>query len=163
VVAGATALPAGPWHRSTQALVDVLGSVVVGLPPLRDRAVDIPLLANAFVQGAGDAESLRIDADALALLQRYAWPGNVAELRAVMERARLLARGGVIRADDLPLDAASGSLQLTDIERRHIAAVLRTCGWHQGRAAAALDISPKTLYRKIRAYGLARPRPDARA
>ena len=139
------------------ALIEALGAVVIALPPLRERAVDIPLLANAFLQGIGDTLPFRIDADALDLLRAYDWPGNVAELRAVIERARLLARDGVIRTSDLPITDANGSLQLAEVERRHIADVLRRCGWHQGRAAQALRISPKTLYRKMRSFGLVRP------
>lgn len=143
-------------------LVEMLGGVVISLPTLRERAVDIPLLAEAFLQSSGDSVPCRLDADALELLRAYDWPGNVAELRAVIERARLLSRDGVIRAVDLPITDANGSLELADVERRHIAAVLRHCGWHQGRAAQALDISPKTLYRKMRSFGLVRPRRTSR-
>jgi DNA-binding NtrC family response regulator len=156
IVAGTRSLP-GDADGAQPVLRAALDVAVVSLPPLRERAVDIPLLANAFLRGAGDALPHRVEPDALAMLQRYTWPGNVAELRAVIDRARLIARDGVIRTADLPLADADGSLQLTDVERRHIAVVLRKCGWHQGRAAAALDISPKTLYRKMRSFGLERP------
>jgi DNA-binding NtrC family response regulator len=78
----------------------------------------------------------------------------------------LLANGGVIHAHDLPLAASEPStagsngsqLSLADLERRHIERILGEANWHQGRAAGLLGISSKTLYRKIREYGLQRPK-----
>ena len=102
--------------------------------------------------------------DAIALMQAYPWPGNMRELRNVIERVVLLARNGEreIRAQDLPLvtapigesRAAVGSATtLAELERQHIDAVLAQTNWHQGHAAKILGISSKTLYRKIREYG----------
>jgi two-component system NtrC family response regulator len=92
------------------------------------------------------------------------WPGNLRELRNVLERAVLLAGGGIIHAHDLPLPADSRAddedverFSLAEVERRHIAAVLQRAGWHQGKAAQLLGISAKTLYRKIREFGFRRP------
>ena len=88
------------------------------------------------------------------------------ELRNVMERAVLLAQGPQIRAADLPLQlptpgaddrASAPAISLAELERRHIESVLHETSWHQGRAATALGISSKTLYRKIREYGFRRP------
>ena len=105
--------------------------------------------------------------DALAALEAYAGPGNVRELRNVMERAVLLSTNGVVHASDLPLASSGGAgggarltdplTKLEDVERQHIESVLRHVNWHQGRAAEVLGISPKTLYRKIREYGFRRP------
>jgi DNA-binding NtrC family response regulator len=90
----------------------------------------------------------------------------VRELRNVMERAVLLAQGPQIRASDLPLQlpgasasatAALPAVSLAELERRHIEAVLHNTNWHQGKAASALGISSKTLYRKIREYNFRRP------
>ena len=84
-----------------------------------------------------------------------------------MERAVLLANGGVIQARDLPLHDAQAParggpngevVSLAEVERRHIESVLSRTNWHQGRAATVLGISSKTLYRKIREYGFHRPR-----
>ena len=86
-----------------------------------------------------------------------------------MERAVLLANGGVIQARDLPLsklparrterrNGAADDVSLAELERRHIESVLSRTNWHQGRAASVLGISSKTLYRKIREYGFHRPR-----
>ena len=144
-----------------------INTISIALPPLRERVVDIPLLADHFLKRYGGTSPPALADDAVAALQAYAWPGNVRELRNVIERAVLLATDGVIRAQDLPLSPANGagpgaaiggSLSLADLERRHIESVLRQSNWHQGRAAQALGISSKTLYRKIREYGFQRPR-----
>ena len=148
-----------------------VNTISIVLPPLRERAVDIPLLANGFLAHFGGTHPPRLSDDAMRALQEYRWPGNVRELRNVMERAVLLANGGIIQARDLPLHAARGAngangssngsgddVSLAELERRHIESVLSRTNWHQGRAASVLGISSKTLYRKIREYGFHRPR-----
>jgi two-component system response regulator AtoC len=141
-----------------------VNTIEIKLPPLRERAVDIPVLAKQFLRVFGKAQPPTLSTDALELLGKYSWPGNVRELRNVIERAVLLAQGPQIRASDLPLPlpgqaAPSGvpSVSLAELERRHIEAVLNDTNWHQGKAASALGISSKTLYRKIREYGFQRP------
>ncbi len=149
-----------------QDLLYRINTVNVALPPLRERAVDIPILAQHFLQRYGGATPPKLSDEAVTALQAYKWPGNVRELRNVIERAVLLANGGVIYARELPLTAPSndvepsrgGDLTLEELERRHIEAVLHQANWHQGRAATVLGISSKTLYRKIREYGFQRPR-----
>jgi DNA-binding NtrC family response regulator len=145
-----------------------LNVVTVALPPLRERAVDIPLLAQHFLTQLAGATPPVLTPDAVALLQTYAWPGNIRELRNVIERVVLLSRSGdyhQIRAQDLPLATAPSAAQpavgsattLTELERQHIGAVLQQTNWHQGQAAKILGISSKTLYRKIREFGFERP------
>ncbi len=147
-----------------------LNVVTVSLPPLRERAVDIPLLAEHFLTLLGGAQPPTLTPDAIALMQDYAWPGNIRELRNVIERVVLLSRGngdGVaeIRAQDLPLSitpatnrpAVGSATTLIELERQHIDAILSQTHWHQGKAAKILGISSKTLYRKIREYGFQRP------
>jgi two-component system response regulator AtoC len=146
-----------------------INTISITLPPLRERAVDIPMLADHFLHVYGGSTPPRLSEDALVALQAYSWPGNIRELRNVVERAVLLATSGTIRASDLPvLNGPSSAaetkrvatdgrpLSLADLERDHIATVLRQTSWHQGRAAEMLGISPKTLYRKIREYGFKR-------
>ena len=146
-----------------------INTISITLPPLRERMIDVPLLAEHFLQVYGGPTPPRLTEEALAALQAYSWPGNIRELRNVIERAVLLANGGTIHASDLPVlnsPASAGeakrvaqdgrSLSLADLERDHIATVLRQTSWHQGRAAEVLGISPKTLYRKIREYGFKR-------
>ncbi len=142
-----------------------VNAIAIELPPLRDRATDIPLLARQFLKQFGRTNPPTLSADALDLLSRYPWPGNVRELRNVMERAVLLAQGPQIRAADLPLQlpghpptpVSSPAVSLAELERRHIESVLHNTNWHQGKAASTLGISSKTLYRKIREYNFRRP------
>ena len=147
-----------------------INAVVVSLPPLRERVGDVRLLAQRFLDGSGGAD-WEIAPDALEVLEGYTWPGNVRELRNVMERARLLAHGGTIRAADLgsslttanvPPRPDSGpslpSLDLGALEQMAIERALERTKWHQGLAAELLGISVRTLHRKIRGLGLARPR-----
>jgi len=141
--------------------------VTVALPPLRERAVDIPLLAQHFLTHMAGASAPVLTPDAVALLQGYAWPGNIRELRNAIERVVLLSRGEPeIRAQDFLLATATSqhrtavgsAITLAELERQHIETVLTQTNWHQGNAAKILGISSKTLYRKIREYGFQRPR-----
>jgi len=161
--------------RFDEVLLHRLGALRVALPTLRDRRVDIPMLAEHVLQTTAGIRGCTLDTDALSALEAYAWPGNVRELELVLERATFHAEYGLITARALGLAspalelsavASGGAVQpsvpveapsLSELERRHIAEVLERCGWHQGRAAEQLGISPKTLYRKIREYGFKRP------
>ncbi len=143
-----------------------INTIRIQLPALRERSVDVPLLAEHFLSIFGGPTPPRLTAEAMSVLERYRWPGNVRELRNVIERAALLASSGTIEARDLPLGPEIGaaarltpaqSLTLAELERRHIESVLHRTNWHQGRASELLGISPKTLYRKIREYGFRRP------
>jgi DNA-binding NtrC family response regulator len=150
-----------------------LNTVTVSLPPLRERAVDIPVLAQHFLTHIAGASAPTLTPDAVSLMQEYSWPGNIRELRNVIERVVLLSRGTPgareIRAQDLPLAASpavsrlpvGAAITLADLEREHIGAVLTQTNWHQGNAAKILGISSKTLFRKIREYGFERPRSGA--
>jgi DNA-binding NtrC family response regulator len=145
-----------------------INAVNVTLPPLRERAVDILPLARYFLSETGVSPTPEVGADALAALESYPWPGNIDELRDAIELSATRAIDGMIRAASLPFapavapealtrDAERRSLPLEAVEREHIRAVLDEVGWHQGRAAEILGISPKTLYRKIRQFGFRRP------
>jgi two-component system response regulator AtoC len=159
----ATRVTNGQFRDDLYYRVNAIG---IDLPPLRDRVVDIPLIARQFLRQFGKNNPPTLSTDAVELLTRYPWPGNVRELRNVIERAVLLAQGPQIRASELPLQlpgaAAPGSpssptVSLAELERRHIESVLHNTNWHQGKAASALGISSKTLYRKIREYNFKRP------
>lgn len=143
-----------------------LNAVSIRLPPLRERTVDIALLARQFLERVYGVGALRPSDDLVRQLEAAPWPGNVRELRETMERAGP-GRDGVLHSGDLRLVPAAGDgaaaaardesrLTLREVERHQIELVLRHHGWHQGRAAHHLGISPKTLYRKIREYGLRR-------
>lgn len=144
-----------------------INTVRLALPPLRERRCDVPMLADRFLVQLAGGRPLGFSDGAMELLHTYDWPGNVRELRNVIERAVLLATGDVIEVRDLPIafprgdrlpfhGSASALRNLADLERDHIRLVLERVNWHQGRAAAILGISSKTLYRKIREYGFDR-------
>jgi len=139
--------------------------VPIVLPPLRQRREDIPLLARYFLEKkqTGRARKLHgFTAEALDALMKHDWPGNVRELENAVERAVVLSSGDMITSADLlyygpvlkPDAKADGLVALSHVEREHIARVL---GHHQGNRSAAaktLGIDRKTLWRKLRAYGL---------
>lgn len=149
--------------RFNDDLFEGLRTAHVELPPLRDRRTDIPFLAQQFAAQFGGLRAPRLTPDAIGVLEGHDWPGNVRELRNVVERAVMAANGAEIQARDLTFLVSHGAtgigtpLRLIELERRHIQAVLQQTQWHQGRAAALLGISSKTLYRKIREYGFERP------
>ncbi len=136
------------------------------MPPLRERIDDLPLLANHFLQQIGEREGAlkRITPSAQQRLAAIRWRGNVRELRNAMQRAYVMAAGPEIGEKWLPQDAnaviSEGSLQvplgtpLADVERRVILATLEYQDFHKERTAAALGISLKTLYNRLKEYGL---------
>jgi|SoiMethySBSTD1v2_1073268.scaffolds.fasta_scaffold15134_7 two-component system, NtrC family, response regulator AlgB len=140
-----------------------LNVVAIPLPPLRERASDIPALAERLLAGLcvrHRRPGLELAADARAVLAAYRWPGNVRELVNVLERAVVLSQGRVIRTEDLPdrllapADAApAGELSLEQLERRHIQQVLADAATLE-EAAARLGINPTTLWRKRKRYGI---------
>jgi DNA-binding NtrC family response regulator len=145
-----------------------LNVISISLPPLRDRRDDIEPLARHFlaITTRRMKKDVRdIDDSALQALLQYDWPGNVRELENVIERAVILARGGIITIGLLPLIARREALSaatsgatplvaLDDIERQHITSILKETGFHKSRTAEILGISRKTLDRKITEYGL---------
>ena len=138
-----------------------LAGIDVDLPPLRERRDDLPTLATFLLKRlAGARRACRLDSAALAMLQAYDFPGNVRELRNLLQRAVLTCRDGVIRAADLHLPMATatvalpGTQPLAEVERTHIRALLDVHAGHRSRVAAALGITERTLYRKLKRYGL---------
>ena len=141
-----------------------LNVIPLALPPLRDRPVDIPLLIEHFLDQFNAEMGKRLEgvsAEAMDLLMTHAWPGNIRELRNVLERAAVVAKGSVIEAGDLGLLHSEGgrsgedsSASLREMERRHILNVLRGHGWNITQSAQALGIDRVTLYNKIKKYNL---------
>lgn len=137
---------------------------VIDLPTLRERPEDLPALAAQLVRDVGDGVSRTLAPDVVPVLLPYGWPGNVRELRAVLTRAALLAPTAELTGADLRMvlvwgkDTDEARAPLGELERLHIETMLVRNNWHQGRAAQALGISTKTLYRKMREYGFVRPR-----
>jgi DNA-binding NtrC family response regulator len=134
------------------------------LPPLRHRRDDIPLLVQSFLNefNRTNAKNIRaVDQEAMGLLEHYAWPGNIRELRNVIERATILAEGEFIEARHLPptltarIDEAVPTLTLSpgttvdEAERKLIALTLEHTRNNKTRAAEILGISLKTLHNKL--------------
>lgn len=147
-------------ERFRQDLYFRLAVVVVNLSPLRARPADIPLLARHFA--AQLAVRHRVPApelagDAVVALAAHQWPGNVRELRNVLERAVVVRGGEPIRAVDLALSGASpagGSLDRVHREREALLAALRRTGGRREEAAALLGISVRTLYYRLKQWGI---------
>src|SRR6476620_8727325 len=140
----------------------------IRVPPLRERIEDIPPLVWRFVGEFGRSFGKRIDAisrENLAALQRYPWPGNIRELRNLVERAMIVATGPRLTIP-VPLAPAGGAPRrgdnLADVERDHIRSVLEATGWRvrgTGGAAERLGLRPTTLETRMSKLGLKRPHP----
>ena len=131
-----------------------LAAFPIRLPPLRERREDIPLLAGSLLARLGQDRQRTIDADALEALAHYDYPGNVRELRNILERANLLADGGAIELRHLPteLHAAApvaGALLREAGQRAFDAAVAAHRGTRR-ELARTLGVSERTLYRMLR-------------
>src|SRR5262245_34921272 len=145
-----------------------VNAFAIRLPSLRERQVDIPVLAQRFLARYCAAQGLPLDSknfsrEALDLLLGYHWPGNIRELESTVARAALSAPGRTIRATDVeflhamtatPQQVSDRLPSLADAERAHIVRVLEAVQWNKKEAARVLDISRGTLYRKIVEYQL---------
>jgi len=138
----------------------------IRVPPLREHVEDIPRLVWRFVEEFSTAFSKRIDSiskDDMAALQRYSWPGNIRELRNVVERAMIVGTGPRLTIALPAASAASSrrSAKLVDVEREHIRQVLESTGWRirgLNGAAERLGLQPTTLETRLAKLGLKRPR-----
>jgi transcriptional regulator with GAF, ATPase, and Fis domain len=142
----------------------------IRLPPLRERPEDIPILVRHFVKELGVARGKMIDRiprATMAALQRYPWPGNVREMKNVIERALIVARDATLRvelpslASDAMPSGPAEPLTLDAAQRRHILAVLAKTGWRvsgKDGAAALLGLKPTTLESRMAKLGIRRPR-----
>jgi two-component system, NtrC family, response regulator HydG len=143
-------------------LFDLVSPRTITLPPLRERADDVYLLADHFLSmlaGALGANKLVFTPPAQKVLKEYSWPGNVAELIAALSMAALQRVRGEIDLDDLPAtvrDAHGGPSErsLAQAESDHILRVLSFTGGHMIKASAILGIDRKTLREKMKGMGL---------
>ncbi len=147
-----------------------LSTITVDVPALRERREDVTLLAEHFVAVLNDRYEWqkKLGPRALEILRGHEWPGNVRELQHAIEAAVVVCDGDEILPTHLPPalgapppastpgspDADERLPTLLEMEREHIARALRSTGGHRGRAARALGISERNLYRKLREYGL---------
>lgn len=156
-----------------------INSFTIHIPPLRERREDIEPLAHHLIKQVGGANPPEITQPVLEALVSYSWMGNVRQLRNCIERAALLADNGRITVKELPPEVVnkiegprvsvsyngqqtgnvssfmnSSSSNLRDVERQQILGALEKTGWHRGKTAELLGISPSTLYRRLREYDL---------
>ncbi len=163
-----------------------LNGISVEIPPLRKRISETPVLATSFAQEAARRSGFpprTLSPRAMEILKRHRWPGNIRELRNVIDRAVALCTSAQIEAKDVPLDkigstaatrterrerperpevapvaeVADGVLD-TRPERKRIIEALDRCGWNQSRAALELGISRQTLSTRLDEYDIPRPR-----
>ncbi|GAC1454952.1 MAG: sigma-54 dependent transcriptional regulator [Gemmatimonadaceae bacterium] len=154
-----------------------LAVVAIQMPPLRERADDIPLLVERFLDKHGTSlgrPARSVDRDVYSVFNLYSWPGNIRELENVVERALVLDRDGVIGLDDLPermrtrehrlgrlrIELPDDGLSLENVERELLQAALEKHGWNQTKAAAYLDITRSALLYRMQKFGLEKQRQD---
>jgi DNA-binding NtrC family response regulator len=154
-------------------LLDRLDEFVVHLPPLRERGEDVSRLARHFLEETSD--TLSFDAEAMDALTAHDWPGNVSELKEAVRRASRLAEGPAIgptvvrsvlgrplakrdsRRRKVPVVRIAVGDSLADVERRLIQKTLEFARGNKRKTAELLKLSLKTIYNKIKEYGLSEP------
>lgn len=156
-----------------------INSFEINIPPLRERREDIEPLARHLLYKLAGAQAPEMSPAAIDALSVYEWTGNVRQLRNCLERAILLCDNEMITPRDLPPEIAfrterpsvsvnyhtpnatgvssfhnASPTNLRDVERQQIIGALEKTGWHRGKTAELLGISPSTLYRRLREYHL---------
>ncbi len=148
-----------------------LNVVPIMMPPLRQRKNDIPLLIQHFIKQCCEESALKkksFSEEAIRSMSEYEWPGNIRELRNVVERMMILGAGDVVQASELPFNVTrseaayikntSGNKSLKDIkeevERAHIVSVMEKNNWNVTRAAQELDIERTNLHKKLKYYNI---------
>jgi two-component system, NtrC family, response regulator HydG len=145
-----------------------LNVVPVHLPDLKNRREDIPLLVHHFLQKFAQQHGevpRRFSSDGMRILMTHAWPGNVRELENAIEHALTMGSGEILTPEDLPAsitaperdiveEATLDNVPLSEVERRYILRILDKMGGHQIKTAQVLGIDRRTLYRRLRQYGV---------
>lgn len=156
-------------HTFREDLFYRINLITLRIPPLRERRDDIPLLTRSFMESASRSHGIRcpeISHEVLGYLSRLPYPGNVRQLRNMVERAVLMCAGGILEKCDFEADGniqdvsatdLKGSLEgatLEDLEAAAIAEAVRKYDGNLSRVAAALGITRQSLYRKIEKHGI---------
>ncbi len=156
-----------------------VNSFEINVPPLRERREDIEPLARYLLHKLAGHDEPELSPTAIDALNTFDWSGNVRQLRNCLERAILLSDNGIITPRELPPEIAfrtektsvsvsynapqsigvtsfqnASPSNLRDVERQQIIGALEKTGWHRGKTAELLGISPSTLYRRLREYDL---------
>lgn len=148
--------------RFREDLLYRINTILIEVPPLRDRVDDIPILAGHFLRINAERYakgSMKISTHAMEKLANHDWPGNVRELQHTIEKAVILSESPVLKPSDFSLAPATqgrvgGDITLEEMERRFIADALRRHGGNMSSVAEKLDITRQTLYNKVRKYNL---------
>jgi len=153
--------------RFRQDLYYRLSVIVIKMPALRERRLDIPVLINPFIERAAAKSGRRITlaSDAIDALMRYRWPGNVRELENTIERLSIFSASGLVELSDLPADIQGSQIPqegalfaglptLDELERRYMLHVLEAAGGSRTRAAEILGVDRRTLYRMAERFGV---------
>ena len=152
-------------HRFRHDLYYRLSVIVIRLPPLRERRADIPLLITQFLRAssARRGRTVTITDGAVEALTAYDWPGNVRELENTIERLVVFSRGEIEMGDLPPAITAAPPIEerlfeglptLDELERRYMLHVLESVGGNRSRAAEALGVDRRTLYRMAERFGI---------
>src|SRR4029453_16143501 len=141
-----------------------LNVIPLFIPPLRERAEDIPLLANRFLEDCARKAVKSFQGftdEAMEAMVDHSWPGNVRELENAVERSVVLAKGEWITLMDLPSgisqpleDRSDMKLSLYENERLYILKTLAECNWNKKLTASVLGINRSSLYSKVKKYGI---------
>lgn len=144
-----------------------LNVINIHVPPLRERREDIPLLVSHFIENNPKRgfSKKRISPEALKVLCDYDWPGNIRELKNIVERAGVFSEDDLIVVQNLPghlmdkrkvsfLEGKNRYLSLREIEEKYISILLKECKGHRAKVAQILGISERNLYRKLKEYNL---------
>ena len=151
-----------------------LNVLPVRLPPLRERAADIAVLVEYYIDQFNREFRKQVQGAApnvFEALERYPWPGNVREVRNAVERAMLFAEDDTLTLDDFPMlgsrpemsegvQLAAGGMNLEKLERDLVAQALERTQWNQTRAAALLGLNRDQIRYRIEKFGLTRPEAD---
>lgn len=146
--------------RFREDLLYRLNVITIPVPALRDHPEDIPALVEYFLEKKGSMRKPKtLSQEAMELLKSYDWPGNVRELEHIIEGAVIIAPGDQVEAGDLRISdrrsaTQTQALTIEDMERQHIARILKMFEGNRKKTAAALDISEKGLYLKIKEYNI---------
>ncbi len=148
-----------------------IAGATLAIPPLRDRVAEIADLATAFLTRSAEEIGVgvpSISPAAKKLLEEYSWPGNIRELRNMMERAVLLSAGCELQPEHLPVEKMTSTFRQTPAvipqtgetndERQKILSALTEAGGNQTEAAKTLGISRRTLAKRLEMHGIPRPR-----
>ncbi|HOI26043.1 MAG TPA: sigma-54 dependent transcriptional regulator [Paludibacteraceae bacterium] len=154
-------------HHFREDLYHRINEFSIRVPNLRERKEDIMLFADHFLNDANEElgkEVIGFDKECMDMFRKYAWPGNLRELKNVVKRATLLAKEDFITTDLLPAELKvenefsdaleSSALRDHDYEKKKIIKVLKECNHNKSQAALKLQIDRKTLYNKMKQYGI---------